>query len=1419
MTIDDATAKRRADVIYSWPRFWVPRDSVIDLSDAGFLRDPEDWLGSHEPAQLQALRRWKSLVLLGEPGIGKSTTLQEEASRVALLNAGNVSIYADLRNFSSEPLLYQRVFESEKFLEWKNGSSQLFLHLDSLDEALLRIDSIANLLGSVFPELPTERMSIRIGCRTAVWPTNTLGASLNRIWGDASGVFELAPLRRKDVFTALEASGITAEDFMRALFAAQAVPFAIKPLTLKMLMTIFQRDGSLPTSNIDLYKRGCLALCDEQNKSRRDSGRRGRLNASQRLRLAGRVAAATILGNRFAVWTGPEVDCPIEDVPISTLAGHRREEGEFASFDVTDNDVREVLDTGLFSSRGDDRMGWAHQGYGEFLSALYLYERGVPAETTLKTLIHPAGGLIPQLSIVAAWAASLSNDLRKALVADEPLVLLRGDLSSWNAVDRAALVKSLLNRFEGKKETESPYGNAEAYSNLNYSGLGELLRPFVTNRDLNLVTRRLALIIAEKCCLKELQPELLQVALDPADDPHVRAGAVSALKYCGDANVPLLIRPLAGGNGGADPDNDIKGNALDLLWPKHLTAADLFPLMTPSDDNYFGSYALFETTLPHKLKTADLLPALAWATQLIAQSGHLGDIRRRTLADAIMFKAWQAFDIPELTQPFLEHIAVRVRQHGELYRGSDHDAQKSFTEGLRNDTARRRKFLLALCANALTRIETVSYRHVGLLTGGDLEWLLSIAPGGPEPAPGLNIETLFNLIESAFVADDVAHFEALYVAAERWPALRARYAYLFDGVRLDSPDTARQRAMQEELRALENSLPPPIAPDPTVHILARLGQAEAGRWQAWWELIRYLTLTPQSRSFEMGVDYFITTMPGWIKADETLRRRIAASGEQFLVVAETHINDWLGLQPMPIFWNDLAGVQAFVLLKQVSPEAYDRITKATWRKWAPVIVGFPRATETNKSPEVSGILRDALRYAPAEFVDAVRTIIRLERERNHAADANTQKLSSFFILNDLDGCWDSGPLQDAIYDELSRADSTPAEYAAFLDALLQAGVEQALANALNLLADHSPSTRDRNQTIAEVLLRREPARSWPALKEAMANDDDFARNVLLHVASRYGFGTPFYSGLSAQAITDLYVLMVRLFPRRDDDDHRSGPRFLGALDSIKYVRDSIPRHLAGLGTEAAVAALSALIAAHPEFSDLAYALALAERAMRIATWSPLSAKEVLALSDKPSLKLVTSPADLCWLLVETLEKFGEALHGAQTPVRDLWDRQGKDDVFRPIDENAFSDVVVRYLRSELRDAGIVANREVEVSRAPGAPIGDRTDILVNAIRRRDNGELLDSITGVVETKGCWNRELFTALEAQLFRNYMVRLQAQAGVYLVGWFQTDKWDKKDRRRSRVPKMTIEEAAQKLEHQASELPEGFVVHPMIVECRVP
>lgn len=1407
-----------ADLTYSWQRFWVPPEGSIDLSDGGFLLDPNAWRARpHAAAPLAALQPWRSLALLGEPGIGKSTALKEEADRIAALPmaAACVSIYVDLRDFSSDERLYRRLFESEELIAWKNGSSHLFLHLDSLDEALLRIDSIANLLASELQRLPSDRLSIRIACRTAVWPADTLGTALTRIWDEAAGTFELAPLRRQDVFAALDAHGVSVEDFMRALLTAQAVPFAIKPLTLKMLLAVYRRHGDLPSSNIKLYKQGCLALCEEQNKSRRDSGRCGTLNGSQRVRLAGRIAAVTILGNRFAVWTGPEVECPSEDILLSALAGHH-EAAACPPFTAADDDVREVLDTGLFSSRGDHRMGWAHQSYGEFLASLYLVEQGVPAGTMLKALLHPAGGLIPQLSSVAAWTASLSDDLRAALIAKEPLALLRGDLSSWSDGDRTSLVKALLDEVESKKVTDSPYLNAEAYRKLYHLGLAAELRPFITDGKFSVTTRRLALLIAEKCRLTDLQPELLHVALDKGDHPQVRAGAVSALKHCGDASVAALIRPLAAGQAGPDPNDDIKGNALDLLWPSHMTAAELFSLLTPTADLYFGAYALFLMTLPKRLKTADLLPAIAWATKFIAHSGHMGGFHGKNLADAIMFKAWQEFDNPELTRPFLEHIAVRLRQHGDLCRGTDHEEQKVFISSLRDDVDKRHMLLHALCTGALSEIEAYHYRRAGLLFDSDLEWLLSIAPGGSCPAPGLNAETLCNLIERACDIENVAHFEVLYTAAEHWPELRARYAVCFDGCRLDSSDAARAREHQEQSRALKNELPPPIAPDPASEVRALLAEAEAGRWQAWWQLTHYLLLTPESRVFGSEFNYFVTAMPGWGEADEPLRRGIAASAERYLAVAETSIDDWLGREPMPIYGNAVAGLRAFILLKQVSPEGYARIAEETWRKWAPVIVGLPRRIVMDKSPEVVEILADALSHAPDEFLTAVRTIIRLERERRRAPDTKKNEEACFFILRDLDGCWHHPLIKDAILEELHDPANLPIEYAAILEVLLEAGVEPAFDHALGLLADSTAVTGPRDLVIWDVLLRHAPVRSWPALRATMDSDDEFAREALLRVARRCSLTEPFYRGLGEGDIAALYALMARLFPRDDEAERVTG---VWGFDSVGHLRDGIPAYLAGLGTEAAVTALSELITGSAQLKDLAYYLRMAERAMRFATWSPLSPKEVLALADQPNLKLVTSPADLCEVLVTALQKFNASLHGAQTPVRDLWDRQNGKDIYRPIDENALSDVVTRFLRTELGSSGIFANREVEVTRAPGAPVGDRTDILVNAVRCRPNGESFEPLSAVVETKGCWNSELLTALQVQLFQKYMIPLRAQAGIYLVGWFDKDKWDPGDKRRNRAPKASIRDVQAQLEQQAAALPQDFIVRPIILECRIP
>jgi hypothetical protein len=150
---------------------------MLDLSDAGFLRDPVDSLyGKGLLRTLAELEAFPALALLGEPGIGKSATLKHEHGRVLDLPREReiVSFYVDLNSTSNDDRLYRRIFESQEVEAWKAGDTRLFLLLDSLDEVMLRIETVPHLLAEGIQGLPADRLSVRIACRTAVWPATTL---------------------------------------------------------------------------------------------------------------------------------------------------------------------------------------------------------------------------------------------------------------------------------------------------------------------------------------------------------------------------------------------------------------------------------------------------------------------------------------------------------------------------------------------------------------------------------------------------------------------------------------------------------------------------------------------------------------------------------------------------------------------------------------------------------------------------------------------------------------------------------------------------------------------------------------------------------------------------------------------------------------------------------------------------------------------------------------------------------------------------------------------------------------------------------------------------------------------------------------------------------------------------------------------
>jgi hypothetical protein len=998
----------------------------------------------------------------------------------------------------------------------------------------------------------------------------------------------------------------------------------------------------------------------------------------------------------------------------------------------------------------------------------------------------------------------------------EPIVLLQGDLSDWDEADLSELTEALMTALDENRTHDFSIGITSFYGKLNHPGLASQLRPYILDASKNAISRRTATLIAERCRLTALQAELLALAIDHGADPYLRGRAIDTLSTCGDDTVPPRLLPFANGEMGPDPQDDLKGYALRILWPRHMSARELFALITPPNSGYVGAYVMFLTrTLPETLAVADLPIALKWAKSFVEETGHQGDFHRRSLADSVFVRSWRELDNGAVIGPLLDYVFARLRPMHALFGGTGLREAERFHGELEADVDRRRRFLFAATQRRLDRMDAHHLMRAQLLQREDLQWLLSLRPGASGHDAALDPESLCNMIGFVAVLDDPEGFKAVYDAALDWPALWQSFRGVLEGIPLASEEARQLRNTHEMMKRFQES-PPPVTPPPSERITDLLGLFEAGDWAAWWRLNRELTLTPTSTHYGSDLDYSISGMPGWQDADASTRRRILDGACRYLVLAATSVPEWIGTTTL--HFNDLAAFRALLLLRELDERNYRAVAPEIWKKWAPAVVAVPKSSGSERAKFQAEVVADALAAAPAEFVGAVQEIMQRERARTAAGATGQPQTpgSSFFVLRELEGCWDSESLKAGIFAELQDDANSEDQFTAILDVLLAAKSVPARDFAVARL--DRPGQRYA-MAAAVGLSVHCAAEAWPAIWKSVVGDPAFAGSFFLGIAQRYRFQASFFDLLGEDELAEIYVHLETIFPRAADPAHASGePHFVGPHELLADLRDRIPQWIAGRGTAAAVKALRGIIAKLPGQSWLSFRLLEAERTMRMKTWAPLSPRDLFALLSSKNRVLVQSPEDLCELLVATLRVFEKDLHGEQNPVRALWDRQAGGLTFRPVEEGAFSDNVRLFLRRELVESGIVANREVEVARVPGAPVGRRTDIRIDALRRSPDGPF-DIMTAVIETKGCWNGELFGALKDQLFDDYMVTLRAPVGIYLVGWFDKAKWDSGDRRRRQAPDQSLREVQSRLDGQAAAIPGGYLVRAIVVDCHAP
>ena len=218
-----------------------------------------------EPARNIGLLRFRCLIMLGEPGIGKSWTVKNIAQPTIEITGETLFLTLDLVECSNESSLIE-LLQSETIRTWRESDqSTLCLTLDSLDDVCSRIRAAPLILRNKLREWNThQRLILRVVCRSAEWPTILEEALRDAFPGEYGyGAFNLLPLKRGDVAEFASAQTANPDAFLESIEAAGAVPLASRPLTLKMLLQIYSGSTSLPPRAAELYEKGLHILCEE----------------------------------------------------------------------------------------------------------------------------------------------------------------------------------------------------------------------------------------------------------------------------------------------------------------------------------------------------------------------------------------------------------------------------------------------------------------------------------------------------------------------------------------------------------------------------------------------------------------------------------------------------------------------------------------------------------------------------------------------------------------------------------------------------------------------------------------------------------------------------------------------------------------------------------------------------------------------------------------------------------------------------------------------------------------------------------------------------------------------------------------------------------------------------------------------------
>lgn len=1194
--------------IFSWTRFWreIPDRDKQHRANSPPQTSPD------LACQLSDLDDRQLVVLIGEPGMGKSTAVQQAVAATCNALGEDYVHYVKLGQFSAGmgSHLILVVFEDPKVKAWIPESHVLYLYLDGFDECH---DQLPGLEGLIVGELarrkwPLNRLRLRIVCRSARWrQLEQFESDLRELFVRTSsasipppkvGTFELQPLSLIEIGLAADSSSVDSASFIRALTERDLMSLAQSPLTLEMLLAHFKFDGSLPDSRWDLFESGCKALVAEHRQTSRSVGL---LAPEQRLQMAGRLACVSILSARpvfdVAISTADSAAIRVSQLSGGTEIGPRTNE-------VLEEHLAEVLETALFTSLSSTTYTWAHKSFSDFLAAWYLrkWEVSAAGVTRLATRngTRDVADLIPQLEELAIWLATVDPQLSAWIVASRPELLLRNEVALSKADQRETLLNALIVKSQNTTQLITLDDYRGMLHRVNCPGAVPRLREIVSNWNAPEQALLLAIFAAEECRISELCIELLPIANRGTLPSHVRSAAISVIGQLGTPKQVVELKPLLD-ELNTDTDDSLRGHLLEALWPEHMSFDDVVRyIKDPKQPNLFGQYRMFLWEFATKLPERYFVAALGWVARQASSHQQDHDFEHddvsETIAPGIFARIWDRLSgSEEILAAYSQAIAARLRCRLPVLADADRMRGKDdFTVLLAKSHSQRRRLAVSLLSILATEPDDAPYLgwSFGLVTKNDIGWGLELLTGNNITDSREQVIFVRWIVQAADWHDPdqvAACFDALE-SSFIGPKARTELGRYFDPIDLDSKDAEDLRFMWR-MNHKDNSK-------------SRDEEARAKVALQW--SYRQIELTsPENvdvfwRGYQVAVsfshkDNSISNSALWREADDQQRSVIVDRSGLFIALGDPRNADWLR-QNIDHFPAE-AGYAALQLIAREAPRQLSEIPISVWNKWMISILLCGR----DVSEDDRGIRGRLLSYAIQSDSGAMHRAIVEAYLHIGAAYARVW-------LPRLDSIWsvDLGLELRAVLENRNLADD---KYECLLEALLRHH-DSSTMDMVNRILDQPLDADNRNALVAASYLETLPSEAWTRVWTKIENEPGSAEAVLSRAIGHRSTHSQLCSRLSESQLQRSFTWLIARYPNENDPDHNGvfTPTF---RDNIAWFRDWCLQALVSRGTDRACDSIAELATEFPDKLWLRESLRQARMNSLRNAWQPLQPRVVL----------------------------------------------------------------------------------------------------------------------------------------------------------------------------------------------------------------